>query len=142
MASEIFTVGLTGGIGTGKTTVSNAFRQLGVTVIDADEISREIMQPGTEAWREIVAHFGPEYLLSDQTLNRARLRERVFRNPEDLTALEQATHPRIRQLILERRAQASSPYVILSIPLLYASRTRRTISFLRIGPMFCWIKHS
>lgn len=112
-------VGLTGGIGSGKSTVANLFRLKNVDVIDADKIARDVVSPGSEALNEITQHFGLNILNDDKSLNRAALREIVFNNAEQLKWLNQCLHPRIRNEINAQVAQARSRYVILDIPLLF-----------------------
>ena len=111
-------VGLTGGIGSGKTTVSDRFAQFGVPVIDTDQLARELVEPDQPALAEIVADFGVDCLDSDGRLHRARLRERVFADPAGRQRLEAILHPRIRVLARERIARLTAPYCLLVIPLL------------------------
>ena len=113
----MFRVILTGGIASGKSTASEHFEQLGVTVIDADLISRELVQPGEAALARIVQHFGRDILNADGRLNRPALRTRVFAQPQERRILEEILHPMIRQRMLERAEIATSPYVILVVPL-------------------------
>lgn len=88
-------IGLTGGIASGKSTVSTMLRALGAHVIDADQVARDVVAPGTPALAEIAAHFGPEVLLPDGTLDRKKLGARVFADAGARKALERITHPRI-----------------------------------------------
>jgi dephospho-CoA kinase len=111
-------LGITGGIGSGKTAVSDRFGALGVTVVDADVASRVVVEPGRPALAAIAEHFGDEAINNDGTLNRAELRKRVFADPEERKWLEQLTHPLINQYLLEELANAESPYAILVSPLL------------------------
>ncbi|HFE38622.1 MAG TPA: dephospho-CoA kinase, partial [Gammaproteobacteria bacterium] len=111
-------VGLTGGIGCGKTTVSNHFKALGVPVIDADEISRELVQPGLPAYRAIVEAFGPSILTPRGELDRAGLRRLIFADTEAKLALEAILHPRIQQTISDKIKTLDSQYCIIVIPLL------------------------
>ena len=111
-------VGLTGGIGCGKTAASQRFAYLGVPVIDADQVSRELTIPGTAVLQAIVECFGNEVLASDGTLDRATLRERVFADPAQRQQLEAILHPAIRRAMEERLAALHAPYAILVIPLL------------------------
>jgi len=113
-----FKVGLTGGIGSGKSTVAALFAQLGVEVIDADALAHELTGPGGAAIEPIRAAFGAEYVDQRGALDRARMREKVFADSAAKTALESILHPMIRAETERRSAQAASPYVILMIPLL------------------------
>jgi dephospho-CoA kinase len=111
-------VGLTGGIGSGKTAVSDRFAHYGVPVIDTDLIARELVEPGQPALAEIAAEFGPECLDNEGRLNRAHLRQRVFADEADRRRLEAILHPRIRAVARERIAALTTPYCLLVIPLL------------------------
>lgn len=113
-----FIVGLTGGIGSGKTTVANQFAALGIQLVDADVVAREVVAPGTAALEQISQHFGTAILLADGSLNRSLLREKVFSNPSEKQWLNQLLHPLIRQQILQQLAAATSVYVLLVAPLL------------------------
>ena len=115
----MFVVGLTGGIGSGKSAATAIFEDLGIDVVDADLASREAVLPGSKALDQIQKKFGNEILLEDQSLNRARLRERIFDNSEDKTWLEQLLHPEIRHIIQSKLENSSSEYVILVSPLLF-----------------------
>jgi dephospho-CoA kinase len=111
-------VGLTGGIGSGKSTVASIFGELGVLVIDADRLAHELTAPGGAAIEAIRAAFGPDYLDSHGALDRARMREKVFADPAAKSRLESILHPMIRAETERRAARATSLYVILMIPLL------------------------
>jgi len=113
-----FIVGLTGGIGSGKTTVSDQFKALGVNIIDADIIAREVVAPKSHALGEIAHHFGETFINQDGSLNRALLRTRIFSNEGDKQWLNSLLHPLIRQKILEQCKDAKSKYCILVAPLL------------------------
>lgn len=114
----MLTIGLTGGIGSGKTVASDHFARLGAEVIDTDLLSRELVEPGQPALDEIVAHFGTGVLDAEGRLDRAALRARVFTDAVERRALEQILHPRIRAAMLERAAASKKPYVVFVIPLL------------------------
>lgn len=114
----MLTVGLTGGIGSGKTAVSDRFTRYGVPVIDTDWIARELVEPGQPALAEIAAEFGPDCLDPTGRLNRAALRERVFADEAGRRRLEAILHPRIRTAARERMAALTAPYGLLVIPLL------------------------
>ena len=114
-------IGLTGGIASGKSTVGKIFTSLGVTVIDADQLSRDAVAPGTSGLAELVGLFGAEYLTPEGILDRAKLGVLVFREPSARKALEAITHPRIRQLYEERVQEArntTTPYILYEAALL------------------------
>ncbi|WP_229702170.1 dephospho-CoA kinase [Bowmanella pacifica] len=111
-------IGLTGGIGSGKTKVSDLFAGLGIDIIDADVLAREVVEPGAPALKQIADHFGKQILRADGQLNRGALRERIFSAPDEKAWLNALLHPLIRQLMQERTHAATSPYCILAIPLL------------------------
>lgn len=117
----VLTIGLTGGIGSGKSLAAATFSRLGVPVLDGDQAAREIVQPGMPALDEVFAAFGIEFRMPDGQLDRRRLRERVFGNPADRKRLEQITHPRIRQHLLEWRDRQTDPYCVLAVPILVES---------------------
>lgn len=114
----VYTVALTGGIGSGKSTVADAFSRSGVAVVDADIIARQVVEPGKPALRAIAEHFGTDVLADDGTLNRRRLREIIFSNPAQKAWLNALLHPLIQQQTWECIAQATSPYVLWVVPLL------------------------
>lgn len=114
-------IGLTGGIGSGKTAVSDRFKALGIHIVDADIAARTVVEPNKAAWHDIKDFFGPEVLLADQTLNRAWLRQQVFADSEKRKTLETFTHPRIRDEIIRDLASSTSAYTILVSPLLIES---------------------
>ncbi len=111
-------VGLTGGIASGKTTVSNLFVKLGVPVIDADVIAHALVEPGQAALKEIIETFGSSIINKNGSLNRAKLRQKIFADSRQREKLELILHPRIRQAMQEKMAALSVPYCLLSIPLL------------------------
>jgi dephospho-CoA kinase len=115
-------IGLTGGIASGKSTVSAILRRLGAQVIDADALAREIVEPHQPAWNEIVDTFGNEILQSDQTLDRKKLRKLVFDEPNARKQLEAITHPKIRRLAQEKIAESTATgasLVVYEAPLLF-----------------------
>ena len=114
-------IGLTGGIGSGKTLASDYLESLGISVTDADRIAREVVAVGEPALAAIAAHFGADVLMPDGQLNRAALRERVFADPAERKALEAITHPAIRARIAQRLSESRSPYSVLVSPLLFES---------------------
>jgi len=117
----MFILGLTGGIGSGKSAASSYFESLGITVVDADIVAREVVEPGQTAWQAIKDRFGSDALLPDETLNRAWLRQKVFAEPEERKWLESVTHPAIRDSLIQQLSNAQSAYAILASPLLFES---------------------
>ncbi|HRJ51169.1 MAG TPA: dephospho-CoA kinase [Candidatus Thiothrix moscowensis] len=119
-------VGLTGGIGCGKSTAVKRFRELGVPVIDADIVAREVVAPGQSALREIVTCFGEQALLADGSLNRSWLRQTIFADRQALQQLESILHPRIRTEIVQRMAECGDvAYAIVDVPLLFEKSYRQ-----------------
>jgi dephospho-CoA kinase len=118
-------LGLTGGIASGKSTVAAILRRLGVAIINADELSREVVQPGQEAWKEIVDTFGPAILQEDKTLDRRKLRKIVFDNAEARKKLEAIIHPRVRALAekkISELAATGSSIIVYEVPLLFEAQ--------------------
>ena len=114
-----FILGLTGGIGSGKSAASQWFEQHGIVVVDADVVAREIVEVGQPALLQIQQAFGDWVLQKDGTLNRRALREHIFQYNDARRILESITHPAIRQSIIKQLQDAQSPYVILVSPLLF-----------------------
>ena len=121
MSAQQFVVGITGGIGSGKSAVTDYLEIKGITVVDADKVARVVVEPGTSGLAAIAEHFGGDILLPDGTLDRAALRKIVFDNPDERKVLEGITHPRIREEIARQLSEAGSPYVVLASPLLLES---------------------
>lgn len=114
-------LGLTGGIGSGKTAASDYLASKGIEVVDSDQMARAVVQPGETAWLAIREHFGEAAINADQSLNRAWLRQQVFANPAERQWLEHLTHPLIRARTVAALEAAASAYVILASPLLLES---------------------
>ena len=117
--SDIPIIGLTGGIGSGKSTVAEAFRQHGINTVDADSASRAVVEPGMPALESIGEHFGANILQQDGSLDRAALRSIVFSDPQQKAWLESLLHPLIREWIIQQLQNSTGPYVILESPLLF-----------------------
>lgn len=117
----MFIVGLTGGIGSGKTAASDQFQALGIEIIDADLASRVVVEPGKPALEKIAKHFGQDILLADHALDRAALRTKIFANADAKQWLESLLHPLIAEEIFRELENAKSPYAIFVSPLLIES---------------------
>ena len=124
-----YVVGIAGGIGSGKTAVSERFQAHGIDVVDADVEARRVVEPGQPALTEIAARFGAAILQSNGTLDRAALRRKVFADPRERRWLERLTHPQINARIAAGLLAATSPYAVLVNPLMRArdSRARRIL---------------
>lgn len=116
-----YTVGLTGGVASGKSLVSSAFRKLGVPVLDADQVARVVVEPGQPALAEIASEFGADAIQPDGTLDRRKMRERVFADPEARRRLEHITHPRIRAHIRRWMDTQTAAYCIVENAILFES---------------------
>ncbi len=111
-------IGLTGGIGSGKSTVANLFADLAVPIIDTDKIAHDLTKQGNLGYKEIVAHFGDDILTSAGDIDRRKLRHHIFDHPEERKWLEGILHPLIRQTVDNQMSQLNTPYCIVVIPLL------------------------
>lgn len=123
-----FIVGLTGGIGSGKTTVANEFKRLGVELVDADIIARDVVKPGTVCLNAIAEKFSPGILLPDGNLDRARLRTLIFNHADNKRWLNELMHPAIRTELLQQLARTKSPYCILIAPLLFENQLEQQVN--------------
>ncbi|QLK45906.1 dephospho-CoA kinase [Vibrio owensii] len=118
-----FVIGLAGGIASGKTTVANLFKQqFKIDIVDADIVAREVVEPGTPGLNDIIEHFGADIVRDDQTLDRAKLREKIFSNPEEKAWLNGLLHPMIREKMIEDLEQVTSDYALLVVPLLVENK--------------------
>ena len=115
-------IGLTGGIASGKSTVATILERLGAAIVNADVLSREVVEPGQDAWKDIVASFGTDVLQPDQTLDRQKLRTMIFNNPQARKKLEEIIHTRVRALAEQRireHSQAGYAVLVYEVPLLF-----------------------
>ncbi|KAL4717767.1 hypothetical protein ACJJTC_000916 [Scirpophaga incertulas] len=127
----MFIVGLTGGLATGKSTVLSIFRENGIAVIDADEVARKVLEPGTKAWKELRDFFGDEVLGHDGKVNRIRLGEIVFDNIEKRKKLNAITHPRIQSAMMKMAMSyffSGHRYIVMEVPLLF--ETGKMLTFM------------
>ena len=120
-------VGLTGGIASGKSLAASRFEALGVPLIDADVVSREVVQPGTPALRDIAQEFGAAFLTAAGELDRRRMREHVFADPAARKALEAIVHPRMFERLRQWLAEQNAPYCVLSAAILLESGMRSLV---------------
>ncbi len=120
--SDKFVVGLTGGIGSGKSAASSCFEKYGIDIVDADEVARDVVDVGSYGLSQIVQHFGNHILQENGALNRTALREKVFSNPDEKIWLNNLLHPLIRERMLLLINSTTSPYCILSVPLLVENK--------------------
>ncbi len=115
----VFCIGLTGGIGCGKSTVAHAFEALGALIIDTDTISHALTQPGERGFQDIIRQFGTEFILPHGALDRAKLRTLVFSDAAEKTKLESILHPIIHTQVRDKLNHCDAPYAILVVPLLF-----------------------
>ena len=125
-------IGLTGGIGSGKTAVSDTFKSLGIDIVDADVSSRRVVEKGQPALDDIQAHFGDGILDSENNLDRTKLREIIFKNPQERVWLEKLLHPKIAEHIKDQLESSNSPYCILVSPLLLETEQKSYCSFVLV----------
>lgn len=115
-------IGLTGGIGSGKSTVAKYFSQLGMPIIDADEISHELIKPETPVYKKIIKHFGEEVLSKNKQIDRKKLRQLIFSDENKRLWLENLIHPCVRKQINKTIKLLKTPYCIIDIPLLFETK--------------------
>tara|TARA_B100000767_G_scaffold52712_1_gene48189 strand:+ start:4075 stop:4698 length:624 start_codon:yes stop_codon:yes gene_type:complete len=125
-----YIVGLTGGIGSGKSTIAQRFRELGIEVVDADQASRKVVEPGMPALNIIADRFGAKMIKNDGTLNRAAMRQLIFSQPLEKTWLENLLHPLIAEWIVDQLQRAESAYVMLESPLLLETEQHQLVNTL------------
>ena len=116
-------IGLTGGIGSGKSAVAKFFLGEGITVIDADELSREVIEPGTTGFKRVLEKFSTEILDPNGCIDRSKLRIEVFDSPQKKIILESITHPLVRDLLSQRIIDSKSLYSIIMVPLIYETKS-------------------
>lgn len=126
----MLTVGITGGIGSGKSALTDWLADQGIAIVDADQAARKVVEPGQPALAEIAKAFGRDALQADGTLNRAKMRERIFGDPDLRKQLEAITHPRIREELSRQLSAANSAYVVLSSPLLLETQQAQMVDLI------------
>jgi len=117
-----YIVGLTGGIGSGKSTIANLFVELGVPIVDADIVAREVVEKGSPLLAQIAEHFGKSILTEEGELNRAELRKKVFADENEKNWLNHLLHPAIRERMLAQLNSQSAPYTLFVVPLLIENK--------------------
>lgn len=137
-------IGLTGGIGSGKTAVSDRFAELGVPVIDTDVLARELVEPGEPALDRLAEMFGNDILQADGRLDRERLRALVFSNPGAKKRLESIMHPAIRDELQKRAETLESPYCVIVVPLLVETNFQEMVDRVLVvdaprEQRICWV---
>ncbi|GAB2189095.1 dephospho-CoA kinase [Sessilibacter sp. MAH1] len=125
--SRKFVVGVTGGIGSGKSAACSRFEQLGIVCVDADIVARQVVEPNSPALSQIQQHFGDDIILFDGTLNRARLRAIIFEYPDEKVWLESLLHPLIKTETQAQIDRANSRYVIYTSPLLFETQQHNIV---------------
>ena len=116
-------VGLTGGIGSGKSAAASFFKNEGINVIDADDVAKEVVEKDTPGFKKVVEYFGAEIIHADGSIDRAKLRKEVFESIEKREALESITHPLVREKMSERILASQSPYSIIEVPLIFETKS-------------------
>ena len=116
-------VGLTGGIGSGKSAAASIFKNEGISVIDADHVAKEVVEKDTPGFKKVVEYFGPEIIHANGSIDRAKLRKEVFESIEKRGVLESITHPLVREKMSERILASQSPYSIIEVPLIFETKS-------------------
>lgn len=133
---RVTVLGITGGIACGKSLISRFFEELGAEVLSADLLAREVVRPGENTFKEIVAHFGDEILTGEGTIDRARLAQRIFQSPDERQKLNQITHPAIARLadlrINELRKKQEIPLIIYEAPLLFEAGREKSVDLVLV----------
>ena len=116
-------IGLTGGIGSGKSAAANFFQDEGINVIDADNLAREVIAQNTSGFKSVVDYFGSNIIDVDGSINRSKLRKEIFDNEQKKKVLESITHPLVRNLMAQRIETSKSPYSIIMVPLIFETKS-------------------
>ena len=118
-------IGLTGGIGSGKSAAADFFQNEGISVIDTDQLSRKVIEKDTPGYSKVLDSFGANILDNDDSIDRAKLREEVFHNNEKRKILESITHPLVRDLMVQKISSSTSPYSIIMVPLIFETNSTK-----------------
>ena len=118
-------IGLTGGIGSGKSAAANFFQNEGISVIDTDQLARKVIEKDTPGYSKVVDSFGANILDNNDSIDRAKLREVVFHDSEKRKILESITHPLVRELMIQKISSSTSPYSIIMVPLIFETNSAK-----------------
>jgi dephospho-CoA kinase len=118
-------IGLTGGIGSGKSAAANFFQNEGISVIDTDQLARKVIEKDTPGYSKVVESFGANILDNNDSIDRAKLREEVFNDNEKRKILESITHPLVRELMVQKISSSTSPYSIIMVPLIFETNSAK-----------------
>ena len=118
-------IGLTGGIGSGKSAVANFFQNEGISVIDTDQLARKVIEKDSDGYSKVVESFGANILDNNKSIDRAKLREEVFHDNEKRKILESITHPLVRELMVQKISSSTSPYSIIMVPLIFETNSAK-----------------
>ena len=118
-------IGLTGGIGSGKSAAANFFQNEGISVIDTDQLARKVIEKDTPGYSKVVESFGANILDNNDSIDRAKLREEVFHDNEKRKILESITHPLVRELMVQKISSSTSPYSIIMVPLIFETNSAK-----------------
>ena len=118
-------IGLTGGIGSGKSAAADFFQNEGISVIDTDQLARKVIEKDTPGYSKVLDSFGANILDNDKSIDRAKLREEVFRDNEKRKILESITHPLVRELMVQKISSSTSPYSIIMVPLIFETNSAK-----------------
>ena len=118
-------IGLTGGIGSGKSAAANFFQNEGISVIDTDQLARKVIEKDTPGYSKVVDSFGANILDNNDSIDRAKLREEVFHDNEKRKILESITHPLVRELMVQKISSSTSPYSIIMVPLIFETNSAK-----------------
>ena len=118
-------IGLTGGIGSGKSAAANFFQNEGISVIDTDQLARKVVEKDSDGYSKVLENFGTDILDNNKSIDRAKLREEVFHNNDKRKILESITHPLVRDLIVQKISSSTSPYSIIMVPLIFETHSAK-----------------
>ena len=118
-------IGLTGGIGSGKSAAADFFQNEGISVIDTDQLARKVIEKDSDGYSKVLENFGTDILDNNKSIDRAKLREEVFHNNDKRKILESITHPLVRDLIVQKISSSTSPYSIIMVPLIFETHSAK-----------------